>query len=391
MKKKGIAMAAALFITAAVVGWMFYDAGERQRIRVRVEEVQHRDITTMIETSGVVEPSRVVNITPETGGKVSRVYVKEGQQVKKGETLIGLDSSVLKRQLEQAELSLEIEKKVAAKIQEETAQQRAEVAVAMAQSIGMDYDRFNRAMEEYRMASGDGEDDLAAVWSSDDQPLEDQNIQAMKLELAEMELRNLRKELEKYTLKASMEGEVLAVNTKEGELAPPGVPAVVIGDTRQMTVQATISENDILRVKVGQEVEVSGDTVGTVPVKGRVVGIKPMAKRLEAGQAMEAVGQVKIEPDRDKLQTLPGVSVNVNIICQSKKKALAVPIEAILQRDEGEYVYILKEDQAYLRRVKTGVQNDFYVEVTEGLAPGDRIVFDPPRNIYNGARVRAVD
>ncbi|MGI6706212.1 MAG: efflux RND transporter periplasmic adaptor subunit [Clostridia bacterium] len=390
MKKKGIAIAAALFITAAAVGWMFYDAGERQRIRVRVEKVQHRDITTMIETSGIVEPSRLMNITAETGGKVSRVYVKEGQQVKKGESLVSLDPGVLKRQLEQAELSLEIEKKLAAKVREETAQQRAETALAMAQSIGMDYDRFTRAMEEYRMVSGDGEE-LAAVWASDDRPLEDKNIQAMKLELAEMELRNLRMELEKYTLKATMEGEVLAVNAKEGEFAPPGVPAIVIGDTRQMAVQATISENDILRVKVGQEVEISGDTVGPVPVKGRIVGIKPMAKRLEAGQAMEAVGQVIIEPERGKLQTLPGVSVNVNIICQSKKKALAVPIEAILQRDEEEYVYILEEDRAYLRKVRTGVQNDFYVEITEGLAPGDRIVFDPSRNIYNGARVRAVD
>jgi len=390
MKKKGIAIIATLLTTVAAVGWMFYDAAERQRIRVRVEEVQHRDITTMIETSGIVEPSRVVNITPETGGKVSRVYVKEGQRVKKGETLVKLDDSVLRRQLEQAELSLEIEKKIAAKIQEETAQQRAEVALAMAQSIGMDYDRFTRAMEEYRKVSEGGEE-IAAVWASDDQSLEDQGIQAMKLELAEMELRNLRKELEKYTLKASMEGEVLAVNIKEGELAPLGVPAVVIGYTHQMAVQATISENDILRVKVGQEVEISGDTVGTVPVKGKVVDIKPMAKRIEAGQALEAVGQVSIEPEKGKLQTLPGVSVNVNIICQSKKKALAVPIEAILQRDEGEYVYIVKGDQAYLRKVKTGVQNDFYVEITEGLTPGDRIVFDPPRNIYNGARVRAVD
>ena len=180
-----------------------------------------------------------------------------------------------------------------------------------------------------------------------------------------------------YTIVAPMDGIVLRRDGEIGEIAEAGQILFRIGVPKPLQVVAEVNEEDIPRVAIGQEVLFRTDAFPDRRIEGKVNEITPM------GDVAAKTFRVKMAlPDDTPLK--PGMSVEANIITREKPNALVVPADAL----QGNAVFVIDGTRVRKRDVVIGIRGTRTVEVTSGLAEGDRVASPAPIDLKDGARVR---
>lgn len=366
MKKKGwIVVIVGAVILAVLL--LIYKGRRGPGSEVKTAKPVRGKIISYLSTEGNIESKNKKDYFLSNPTKVLKVNVKVGDKVKKGNVLVELETQDLSSQLKAAELQYD-----SAKLQLE-ALKKQRTSIKNAENTQPPQGTQTLPIQGIQQS----------VSSIDDQI----KLQENQVEIAKLNLQNIKSNISKQQryIRADFDGIVTTLNVAEGSPTPMQMPLITIEDLNNLRVSANINQYDVLSIKEGQDAEVK---FSDISVKGRVEKIDPSATKVMTATGSDTVIKAYIEITGDRGSLIPGFDVDVNIIGAVKDNVLKIPMEAIITDKEGnETLYVMENNTAKLKAIKTGVSSDTEVEVVEGITEKDRVILNPPATLKNGAVV----
>jgi len=205
------------------------------------------------------------------------------------------------------------------------------------------------------------------------------------LEQAKKKLNDLKEDLNDYYITAPLSGILSTLNIKKGDLiASNQIIGTII--TNQKIAKISLNEIDAAKVKVGQKAILTFDALPDLKIKGKVIEISTVGKEEQGVVSYD----IKISLEEENKEIKPGMSVNAEIIVDRRENVLLVPNSAIKSDRMGQYVQVVKnykfekrnsfnpvtisQNLIEKRYIKTGISNDEFTEVLEGLKEGEIII-----------------
>jgi HlyD family secretion protein len=347
----GIAVVLALVVVANV-------AKKPSGQEVETQKVKYGSLLSKVSATGELRAQAQVNLQAQVMGVVSRLPVKEGDWVNKGDLLLELD------------------------------RKSYEANLVLARS------RFEQARQSHVRVES-----LAAA-----KLVSPEQFEASKAayEMAEAQYDQAQDQYDKTTIRAPISGTVVKLNIEEGEAVMigtmnySGTVLMVLADMSRMQALIDVDETDVVHVALGQKAEVEVDALPDSTFTGRVtrVGYMPNTNALAAATTQSTTFEVEITLDSTRPSLRPGMNVHAEVITAELEKALLIPVQAAGRREvkgkETETVFAVKGGKAVLTPVRTGKSSDADLQVLEGLMPGDEIITGPYKilsKLTDGRRV----
>ena len=376
-----------LVLAAAAGGYWWYRVGVTRRVASTIL-VRRGTITATVETTGKVHSARQVELSLPFGGRVKRVPVSVGDKVKAGQFLLELEAPDGERQVEEAELNLEIRQLQLDKARTGASPEEIEITqanlrkAALAKQVAQAaYDEI--ADEENAEASPEA---LALQQATIDYQIAQRNYERLvngpptnelatlerQLESAQLALERAQAQLGEMRLIAPLVGTVVRVEVSEGEMVPAYRPVVVIADLTSLQIIAEVDEIDVAEVVPDQEVEIRLDAYPGQALSGTIVSLAPAASPQRGSTVYEAV----VEFDAEGLALRLGMGANLKIITLEEEGVLLVPNRAIQSIGRRRVVKVV--DGRSIREVEviTGLSNESETEIVEGLAERQKILIE---------------
>ena len=368
----------------------------RDKLKVAVEKIDRRDIIEKVGTNGKIYPVKEVKLSVEVPGEVTKILVSEGDSVNKGDLLLVLNPSTYSTSVSRANAAYN-----SALSSLSTA--KARNSTAQAQFIIVDKDFKRKEQLHKNNIISDAEFDLveSQYYSSlGEKEASSQNVQAANysIQSASASLKEANTILTKTKLYAPMDGIVSKLNVELGEKVVGtaqmiGTELITIADLNNMELQVDVGENDVLRISVGDTAEVEVDAY----LDDKFVGVvSHIAYSSNQGFDQQVTKfQVKIELLASSYKHLvkpaeghaypfrPGLSATADILTNKKQKIITVPIQSVTKREdengknERQVIYIIENDRTKEIKVKTGLQDDEYIEIISKLDTDLNVVSAP--------------
>jgi len=360
------------------------------KMSVRSDVAKHEDIVNSIVTNGKIEPEEDFQAHAPLATTVKKIYVHEGDIVKKGQLLVRLDDADARAtaakalaQLRAAEADLN--SVGAGGTHEEVLNNQSALVKAHAEleSAQRNFEAMRRLKDSGAASDAEVQDagNRLKQAQSGAQLLEQKlkggrysrpevaRVQAQAAE-ARATYQAAQDLLNNSNITAPRDGMVYALPFRESAFVNQGDLVVAVADLKNIQVRAFVDEPDIGRLAKGQRVDVTWDGLPGRSWQGTVTRI-PTTVSLHGSRT---VGEVTASVTNDDLKLLPNVNVNVVVITAEHPKALTVPREAVRQDKNGSR-YVLRIDGDELKRVPvdTAVSSMTRIEVTKGLQEGDRV------------------
>ncbi len=443
-KSKKIAIAiGAVVVLAAIVGFTVQQS-HKGVVTVQTGKVVREDIASTVTGSGEIKPKVYVNIGSNAFAKITKLYVKEGDLVKKGQMLATLDNIQSAADVAANASALDSSRTDALAAQAAVNTSVADLTQAQAEfeRAKLDYDRNKSLYDDKLIAKADYDTKNAAFETAKAQ------LAQAKAKLAQaraqltsaqghisMNAANLRRVtdvLSKTEYRAPFDGIITNLPVREGETVvvgiqnAPGSTLMTIADTSVMTAEVKVDETDIVNVKIGQPAEVTIDALPKQKFKGVVTEIGRNAVLRSTGVSTAQTTTTGQEAKDFKVvvalqdpppDLLPGLSSTAHITTATRTAALSIPIQALTIRQRGELapagkdkdkvqaaapptgnpkeelqgVFVIRSKDAEFVPVTTGISGATDIEVTDGLKQGDEIVtgsYKVLRTLRNGASVK---
>lgn len=349
-KLKGV-LSVVVVIILLVAGYFIYSKYFKKQTITSTERyipqiASKKDISVTIKTTGVVFAGTSKDVVAKNSGEVKNLNVKVKDAVKSGQTLMTVYNDQIDSQISSAEINLEKLK--------------------------------------LQLSSAKNEDEIKMI-----------NLQIKE---AMNNLDRLKQQKSDMTLKAPIAGVVTAVDVSSGENIQSGKTLVTIVDPKSLKIKAAIDELDISKVSIGQKVNIKINAIEDKSFEGKIEEISDVGTIQNSVTTYDVVISIN-SPEGIKL----GMTASLEIEAQSKKNALVIPIEALTEINGKKYVLLAEESNniqttqtnsqqantqnkksrtqfaqmqgnGHLVEVKTGLRNDSYVEIVEGLKEGDRVL-----------------
>lgn len=412
-------IAVVILIVLAVVGKKVGWFGKEEVIQVAVEKAKRRDIVETITANGKVQPETEVIISPDVSGEIVDLRVKEGDMVKLGQLLARIKPEVYISARDRSLASLNSSK--------------ARFSQSEAQYIQkeLDYNRNKKLWEQQAISESVYETALSAY------QVAKAELDAAKYSVksAEAALAEAEENLIKTSIYAPMTGTVSMLLVEKGERVigaqmMTGTEMMRIADLDRMEVMVEVNENDIVSVNLEDTALIEVDAFLGQKFKGIVTEIANSAKTTGLTTDQVTNFEVKIFLLRESYQTLydegyvnpfrPGMSATVDIMTKIESGVLSIPIQAVTTRadsslaegsEEAEVTEEVKEDEdeevnevifvvndeskAEFIKVKTGIQDNNYIQILEGVEEDDEIITAPynaiSKKLKAGSEVEVVD
>ena len=341
----------------------FWWIGRPKPIAVAVKEIDRGKVESSIANTraGTVEACQRTKLSTIMGGRIELLAVKEGDRVKKGQLLMKLWNDD-----QQAQSTL-------AMTQVATAQQRVNEACLQAANAEREAAR-QTALREKGFISTSREESARTEAQA-----RRAGCEASRADVAQFQARvaATRVEQGRTSLYAPFDGTIAKIVGEIGEYStpsPPGVqtpPAIDLIDDSCLYVKAPMDEIDAPKIKIGQTVRISLDALPKQSFPGTVKRVAPYVSAVEK-QARTVDIEANFDKPEDAGKLLVGYSADIEIILAVRDDVVRVPTSALL---EGGRVLVAGADgKLEERKIKTGLANWEFTEVTEGLNAGDRVV-----------------
>lgn len=378
-----------LLIIFAIVGKKLGWVGKAVTVKVAVENAEKRTIVETITANGKIQPEKEVKITPDVSGEIVELTVREGDHVEKGQLLLRIKPDVY---ISQRDRSLAAISSARARLAQAEAQFiQAELAFKRTEQL---YGEQTISKSEYEQAE--------ASYS-----VAKAEVDAAKYSVisTEASLKEANENLVKTSIYAPMTGTVSMLLVEAGErVAGTGMMAgtemLRVADLSRMEAQVEVNENDIPRVKLGDTATIEVDAYVDHKFMGVVTEIANSAKTTGVSADQVTNFDVKILVLTESYEGLegrgsehplrPGMSATVDIQTVTKEDIIAVPIQSVTTRtdttkvvqtttkdDIRTLVFITDGERALAKDVKTGIQDNSYIEITSGITEGDRVISAP--------------
>jgi len=345
-------------------------------VAIRAAEKGAVEKTVSNTRSGTVKACRRSALSPDVGGRIAFLHVKEGDRVEEGRVLLELWNDDLKDGVDLAEKQLAAGEAAALEVctQADTAERERKRRVGLLEKGLISEEHFDRASSDAKARRAGCDAALARV-----------KVLAAELSLA-------RARLEKTVLAAPFSGVVAEVNGEIGEfltpspLGIPTKPAIDLMDTGCLYVSAPIDEVDAASIQTGLDARISLDAFRDRSFPGKVRWIAPYVLEVEK-QARTVEVEVAFDGDFFR-ELLAGYSADVEISIDKREDVVRIPTEAVVK---GDRVFVFDRVKGVIgeRRIEKGLSGWRFTEVVSGLGEGEPVVTSVDRKgVVDGARVR---
>jgi HlyD family secretion protein len=423
--------AGVLVVLAAIVGFTVHQS-RKNVATVQTGKAQRQDLATVVSASGEIKPKTYVNIGANAFGKITHLYVKEGDRVKKGQMLAQIENVQPEADVNANEASLQAAQTDA--IAADAAQKTAQADLLRAQA---DYDRnkldWERAQSLFKdgLISKSDFDSRKNAWATADAGLTQAQARVAQtraqkdsadrhIAQAQATLVHYADLLKKTTYPAPFDGVITNLPVREGETVVIGIQnaqgstLMTIADMSIITAEVKVDETDIVSVKLGQPADVTIDAIprktfhGTVTEIGNnaIVRSSGVSTSQQATASEEAKDfKVVVTLTDAPLELRPGLSTTAKITTATRANVLAIPIQSLTLRtkeqieaqnnppgsvhaaapakevaskskkeDEVQGVFVLRSKRAMFVPVTTGITGTTDIEVLDGLKEGDEVI-----------------
>ncbi len=383
-------------LAVVLVGGVAIAGMQEKGLAVQVAKVGRENLQSKVSANGKVQAVTKADISANVMGQVTRLAVKEGDRVQKGQFLMEIDPRSAKANTEAMQANLQAAQSDLISVTANLAQARSDFERAKAnREAGIisaaDFERARTAFETARAA---------------------QETSRRRTEQAKANLSQSQVGLRNSTITAPMDGVVTARRIELGETAVPGIQnqagtvLVTISDMSKVEAEMEVDEASIPTVKLGQKAQVRIDAYPNQTFEGEVteVGGSPILK-LSANEAIKF--KVKVWIKNPPLTIKPGLSAQADIYTGSRDQVVAIPIQSLVTREiklkpgespkpgaprdeEGVWLFDGKGKTKF-QPVKTGLLGDLNVEVLDGLKGGETVITGPfriLRDLKGGELVR---
>lgn len=314
-----------------------YQYDKEQALHVQADTIRLTNINAESAYSGTFEPNKETKISAEIQGKINGILVDVGSVVNKGQSVVILDNSLLKLQLQTIEVQLD--------------------------GLESDVNRFTI------LANADA-------------------IQGVQLEKATLGLRSakvqratLLEQISKTIVKAPFDGVVTAKLTEEGAFAAPGVPLLQITDIRNLKFTVNVPENDLQRFKLNQLYPITADAYSDISLIGKALMI---GSKANLGSSFPIQFEVKNTSD---LRIKSGMFGKINLNSDKQEKGIVIPSSAIIGSANQPQVYLVKNGKAILQSIVVSKNYQNKALISSGLQAGDVIVTNGFITLFEGANI----
>lgn len=347
MKKTLIYIGVALALIALVVFQLksnkettvkrVYHYDKEQAINVQAITLKFESVNNDISYTGTFEPNKETKISAEIQGKINSVLVDLGSVVKKGQSLIQLDNSLLKLQLQTAEIQIE----------------------------GLEND-----VKRYTI--------LAKADAIQGVQLEKTTL---ALKSAKVQKATLIEQINKTNIVAPFSGIVTAKLTEEGAFAAPGIPLLQITDISQLKFTVNVPEQELSQFETNQQYALSADAYPQTVLSGRVT---MTGSKANMGNSFPVQFSVNNTAD---LKIKSGMFGKVQLKNDKEKQHLIIPASAIIGTNIQPQVYLVNKGKAILQDITISFRFQNKVLVSNGLTEGDVVITNGFINLFDGANV----
>ena len=396
IKKNKIVLGVILIITALIIAKKTGHLDVESRISVETETVFSGDIIETVPANGKIQPEMEVKISPDVSGEITELIVKEGDWVNQGDLLLRINPEIYAANLDRMEAALNNTKS-------NLAQQKSQLKDAEL--------KHNRNINLY---------EKGAISSLEHETSEN-NLELAKLAVeatmysvksSEASLKEAENSLNRTSIYAPISGTISKLNVEQGERVVgtaqmTGTELLRIADLSFMEVVVDVSENDILRVNVGDMADINVDAYMKDEFKGQVTEIANSANLIGTSADQVTNFEVKIRILESSYKNLtndykhpfrPGMTASVNINTEVKTGINLLSIQSVTTRKDSssvklstkerlsnemkkreafECVFVYSNGEVLLKEVETGIQDDQNIEILSGLNLGDEVVKSP--------------
>ncbi len=402
---------AALIVLVVVGGLFALTAAKRgsRGVEVRLETVGQKDLVATVTASGRIEAKSSVDISADITGRITRIAVREGDLVRKGQFLLQIEPAAYEAAVARAEAMLA--SALAAKVQSQA---------------NLDQAKRNLDRVEELRRSGNtlvSQEQVEQAQTAFEVAQATHNSSTAQVAQSQASVRDAREQLSKTRLVAPISGRVVRLAVEEGEVAVPGTFSretgllMTVADLSVILARVSVDETDIVRLSLGDSVQVTIDAFPDTTFVGEVTEISNSAQltptQTAAGSSDRAVDfEVKITLANPPADIRPDLSCTAKIVTDTRKDALSVPIIALTVRQhevvpiesvegqdttkkgkkqEREGVFVVRGGLAQFVPVKVGIAGEEHFEVVSGLRQGDTIVagtYQAIRDLKDSTKVR---
>ena len=440
--------------------------GKKTGEKVYAEKAQKRTIEETVSASGRIFPEKEVKISSDVSGEVVELYIKEGDSVRAGQLLARVNAEIYKDQVTRGEAGVSasraqysnalsnIESVRGRQLQLIAQKEQVQAQLASTQQAFKRNDQLHRdgvvsdadfetTQSQLRQQEANTKVVEAQIQGSlSDITSSQKSAEAAQYNLksAEASLKEMRTSLNKTSIYSPVDGVVSKKSIEKGERVVgtaqmSGTEIMRVANLNAMEVQVDVSENDIWRVAVGNDVDIEVDAFPSRKFKGRVSEIANTASNaftatgavnLTTDQVTNFVIKVRIDPASysDLLRGgrppfRPGMSASIDVHTNSVKDAISLPIQSVTTRDENaelkkakeeanknaapkkegkepvkEVVFVASGDTVRMVEVKTGIQDNQYIQITSGLNGDEEVIAAPyssiARKLKGGMKIQKV-
>lgn len=396
---------AIIAIAGAVV--LFASLSRDPAVPVRAVTAQRGTIRSVVSTNGRVEPLQNFEAHAPVATTVKKLFVHEGDQVKKGQLLVQLDDAKARSQAAQARAQVLAADADFSGIQ--SGGNREEVLTLESQIVkartACDTAQRNldalRRLREQNAASGgevkNAEDQLKRANADLNLLLQKQKNRYSQPEITRVDAQKsealaayaaAEDVLSQLNIRAPFEGIVYSLPILQGAYLSPGDLVLQAADLSKVRVRAFVDEPDVGRLAAGDGIDVTWDAMPERTWQGTVSVIPTVIKL----HGTRNVGETTCVVDNRDHRLLPNVNVGVTIITAEHRDVLTLPREAVRLEDSKTYVYQIVNNELQRRYVQTSISNLTQVEVTGGLPENALIALGPANSkpLHNGLSVKVV-
>lgn len=384
MKKRTLIAVIVIAVIVVGIGFFVITQGRGDKAQeVETAIAERAKIVQKVNGTGKIQPNTEINISADISAKITRLDVKEGDLVEKGQLLVELDRE-----------------KYLANVQSQEASVRS--AQANARLTRDNRDHAERVYQRAKELAGrklvpqselDAAQTAFQVESSRYQSAMDQVQQSIG------SLKQAQDDLSKTTIYAPISGTISDLNKERGEIAIGSQfqedVIMVVAQLGAMEALINVDENDINAIKLGQPAEIEVDAVLGEKITGKVAEIASSATPVAAGSNVQKTEfEVKVAITSDTRKLRPGMTATADIVTDTRDQALSVPIQSVTVRTldqlkaknaktltytagkDGfvEVVWVMDKGKVTAKPVTTGIQSEEAIEIKTGLKEGDVVV-----------------
>ena len=422
-KKKYFILGGILIIAILVILAVTKEKDGNQ-VKITTENAISRTIIETVSANGKIQPEKDIKISPYISGEVVDLFVKEGDEVVQGDLLAKIDPEIYKTTYEQIEAGLQMQRA-------NLANSKARLAQAEAQYVKSeeDFKRVKKLFEQDVLSQSEYDSGVSVfAVAKAEVTAAKENVKAAEFSVSSSKasLREANENLSRTAIYAPNDGTVSRLSVEKGERVTgasqfsSGTEIMRIANLERMIVQVEVNENDIVRVSLFDTCVVEVDAYLEHKFKGIVTEMATSANITGVSADQVTNFEVKILLLEESYSDLikddgfirspfrPGMSATVDIQTETALDILTIPIQAVTTRvdtskakaeeaptEEGEetaetdtnkedlveVVFVYEDGKAKMVKVSTGIQDNMFIEITEGIEKDQEIITGPYRAV----------